>query len=534
MKRFSLITIIALALALAAPVSVSYAARKKKAEPKQETSADVRLRQEAAQREIRATREQIRLNDRAVQKNLNELGRLQDDINAGRKRVADAGQRVESLQKQIGELQSQIAADGKRLETLRAEYLKSVKKMRAKRKENSMLAFIFSSDSFNEALRRMRYLRQFSDWRQKQSDEIGSRVASLKTRSDQLAQTKTQHDRALSESVAAQKELQTQYARQDAIVTDLKRNGEALQSHLAKKQSEANELKGRISALIAEEQRKAEADRQARARAEAELKAQAEARARAEAKAREKELAEAQAREKALAEAKAAEKKQSQSRKAAAAPKATPKAAPKAAPKATPKSNKREDVNKDKGQEKSYAEARGRKPRARREKPSASSAPAPDVARPKAPEPRPVAPPAPASSGFEGMKGRLPRPVAGSFRVTNPFGTHSLPNMPNVSYDNPGIDAEVPKGASAQAVYAGTVSGVYMVPGYATVVIVNHGGYYTVYGNISAAAVKVGDKVKQGQNLGRLAADEDNPGHSLIHFEVWKNREKQNPMAWIK
>jgi septal ring factor EnvC (AmiA/AmiB activator) len=73
-----------------------------------------------------------------------------------------------------------------------------------------------------------------------------------------------------------------------------------------------------------------------------------------------------------------------------------------------------------------------------------------------------------------------------------------------------------------------------MIPGYSTVVIVNHGNYYTVYGNISQAAVKVGDVVKQGQSLGRLANDEDNPSHSTIHFEVWKNRDKLDPLGWIR
>ncbi|MCM1370230.1 MAG: M23 family metallopeptidase [Candidatus Amulumruptor caecigallinarius] len=101
-------------------------------------------------------------------------------------------------------------------------------------------------------------------------------------------------------------------------------------------------------------------------------------------------------------------------------------------------------------------------------------------------------------------------------------------------YDNPGIDAEVASGASARAVFGGKVSGVYMLPGFSTVVIVNHGGYYTVYGNIAAAAVKQGDVVKQGQNLGRLAADENDSSHSLIHFEVWKNRDKLDPLQWIQ
>ena len=106
--------------------------------------------------------------------------------------------------------------------------------------------------------------------------------------------------------------------------------------------------------------------------------------------------------------------------------------------------------------------------------------------------------------------------------------------MPNVTYDNPGIDAEVARGAAVTSVFEGTVSGVYMVAGYGTVIIVNHNGYYTVYGNLGQANVKVGDKVKQGQTLGRAAEDVDNPGHGMVHFEVWKNREKQDPAAWIR
>ena len=132
------------------------------------------------------------------------------------------------------------------------------------------------------------------------------------------------------------------------------------------------------------------------------------------------------------------------------------------------------------------------------------------------------------------MRGSLPRPVGGAFNITSRFGPHSLPDLPDVVYDNPGIDAEVARGATAQAVYAGKVSGVYMIPGFSTVVIVNHGGYYTVYGNLSSASVKVGDVVKQGSGVGRVADSEDSPGHGQIHFEVWKNREKQDPMAWIR
>lgn len=478
--------------------SVSKSSKKssgKKSTAKQsETAADVKKRQEAAQQEIKQTQEQIRQNEAEIKKNLSELGKLETDIASGKEKVAEAQGKVNVLHKQISGLQAKIAAEQAKLEKLRAEYLKAVKKMRAKRKEQSKLAFVFSSSSFNQAIRRMRYLKEVSAWREKQTAEINGYVASLKKETQLLENAKAQHEKALAESVKAQNELQAQYTRQDAIVVNLKSNGAALKSHLQKKQAEVNALKNRVAALIAEEQRKAEAERAAREKALAEEQAR-----------KERELAR-QEQEKARKEQELAQKDKEKEK---TKEKTKEKQKEKTSDKAKEKSSGQQETGT------SYAEARGRRPRSSG---SAQGTAAPTVS----------------SSSFEGMKGSLPRPVSGSFRVTSRFGPHSLPDMPDVVYDNPGIDAEVSKGASALAVYAGKVSGVYMLPGYSTVVIVSHDGYYTVYGNIASASVKAGDSVKQGQALGSLAPDEDDPSVSMIHFEVWKNRDKQDPLNWIR
>ena len=558
MRRFVIITIAALTL-MAGTVDQTVYARKTKKKAtatattksrssaksgkKKETAADVRRRQEATQKEIRQTQQQIKENDIAVKKSLNELGKLEGDINESKRKVAEAGSKVNALQKQITGLQAQIADGEKSLAGLRAEYLKAVRKMRAKRREKSVLAFIFSSESFNKAMRRMRYLKQFSEWRERQTKEISAKVTLLKKQSEQLAQTKTMHDRALASQVKARNDLQAQYVRQDAIVVELKKNGQALNSHLAKKQAEVNVLKGRVAALIAEEQRKAEAERKARERAEAERvareKAEAERLAREE-RERERLIAENAAKEKEEKETPAGssekrddvrkkentvKKKDTPRREAESKPSVTKKRQPASKPKQSGTKKKENDVT--------YADARRRRPKSAKLSPSATAGKSTSSSASNAGSASSA--PAPSKSGgFESMKGSLPRPVAGSFKVTSRFGKHSLPDLPDVTYDNPGIDAEVSAGAAAQAVYGGKVSGVYMIPGYSTVVIVSHGGYYTVYGNIASASVKVGDVVKQGQSLGRLAPDEENPSHSLIHFEVWKNRDKMDPLGWIR
>ena len=486
---------------------------------RRETSSDVRKRHEAAMRDIKLTQEQIKANDAAVRKGLNELGKLETEIGDSKKKVATAAAQVNALEKQIGGLQKNIADNEAKLEKLRKEYLKAVKNIRSKKKSNSNLAFIFSSGSFSQAMRRMRYLRQFAEWRDRQTGEIGKHVDALKKETQQLAQSKVMHDRALGTRLAAQRQLETQYSKQDMIVTDLKKNGSALKSHLAAKQKEANALNSRIAALIAEEQRKAEAERRAREDAERRREEQ-----------RQEQLArEEAARERAVNEEKSPEKEtviaDNSSKKKAAEPARKRKEKPRKDNMAVEKQKKTEkqaDRNVGKEQSKNYADARKRRPRGTNSGSTASPAPSGLQNRSQG------------AGGFEKMRGSLPRPVSGSFKVTSRFGRHSLPDLPDVMYDNPGIDAEVAAGAVAQAVYGGIVSGVYMIPGFSTVVIVSHGNYYTVYGNLSGASVKVGDVVKQGQGLGRIAAGEDDPGKGSIHFEVWRNREKLDPLGWIR
>lgn len=481
-----------------------------------ESKAELQRRQQAAQAEIAETRRKIKENDRQVSRNLAELGKLQGDIETAKRQVAATRNQVTTLQNRIGTLEGKIAQGDKEVARMRGEYLKAVKAVRKRKGSNSTLAYLFSSKSFGEARRRMRYLREFSEWRKKQTDEIQNELNVLNRERAALAQSRDMYGKALARNVTAQKQLETQYSKQDAIVVQLKANGSALKTHLAQKQQEANALKGRVAALIAAEQRAAEQREAERLAAE---KRAAEQRAAEEKAARDRELAMTPKPGKAEGAEEPAKEKPKET-KAKEQRKRRPKQPKQAAPKQQPKQEKTEPQKNAGNSGREYADARNRRPRA--SAPSGSSSASASGSKPAG------------GSNFASMRGSLPRPVGGAFNITSRFGPHSLPDLPDVVYDNPGIDAEVARGATAQAVYAGKVSGVYMIPGFSTVVIVNHGGYYTVYGNLASASVKVGDVVKQGSAVGRVADSEDSPGHGQIHFEVWKNRDKQDPLAWIR
>lgn len=472
------------------------------------TSAEAKRLQEEAQKDIRQTKEKIRLNDQEIKEGLADLNQLSSEIKTGRAKVSDLQRKVASLEREITTLNGDIARNEKELHQMREEYLKAVKKMRLNRKNQSMLAFIFASDDFNQAMRRWRYLRQFSKWKERKSYEIDEKIMVLGKEKEQLAQAKESHTVSLDQLSATQKDLEAKHQRQSKLVDGLKQNGAALQAHLSQKQNEANQLKNAIASLIAQEQAKAEAERRAREKAEAERiareKAEAEriAREKAEAErlAQEKAEAERLDKENADAKAKADKKKKKEEAKRKKEQEKKKKASEK-------KSRNKKSKNRDEA-----------KPVAA-EKPKESVKPNVSVA---------------GASNFASMRGRLPRPVDGGWRITNPFGRHSMPELPEVVYDNPGIDAEVAKGTTVKAVCAGRVSGVYKLPGYGTVVIVNHGEYYTVYGNLASVSVSVGSQLSAGSSIGSAAADPDDQRRGSVHFEIWHGREKQNPEAWFR
>ena len=512
------------------------------------TSGEARRLSNETQQEIRRTRSQISENEKRVKENLAELDRLEAGIASSQKTIDDMAGQVRSLDGKITTLGTKISGNEREIERMRSEYAKAVRKMRRARGRHSALAFIFASKDFNQAMRRMRYLREFNAWRDRQTRKIQGKVEELKGQKKDLSATRRAKDKALATSRRAQADLREQSRRQGEVVADLKKHGDALRAYLAEKQREADILKAQISNLIAQEQAKAREEAQRKARVEAERRAREEAAAEKARQEAERARLEAERKAKAAA-AEAARREKAAAEEAARKAKAEAEAAAKRAAKARAAEKAKADAEAKKArEEQKKAEQKAREQAERARKRDAEEAEAtrrknnlPDGEeyakargrKPRADASKPASQPA-GNSGFASMKGSLPRPVSGQFKIVSQFGKHPLADLPSVVYDNPGIDAEVSAGAHAQAVYAGKVSGVYVVPGYNTVVIVSHGDYYTVYGNLSSASVKSGDTVKAGQNLGALAKDPDNDRRTTIHFEVWHNRDKQNPAAWIR
>lgn len=130
---------------------------------------------------------------------------------------------------------------------------------------------------------------------------------------------------------------------------------------------------------------------------------------------------------------------------------------------------------------------------------------------------------------FAQLKGKLGWPVS-SGKVIRKFGENKNERLKTVTL-NYGIDLEVKQGIDVKAVAEGIVSAIDWIPGYGSVLIVTHRDEYrTVYGHVSDIKVSEGQKVAPGMIIANV--NESLEGN-ILHFEIWSERNYQNPELWL-
>lgn len=132
---------------------------------------------------------------------------------------------------------------------------------------------------------------------------------------------------------------------------------------------------------------------------------------------------------------------------------------------------------------------------------------------------------------FDGLKGKLRRPVEGS--VVTRFGRQQDPVLKTWTF-NRGINIKAPEDTHVQSIAPGEVVMVDWFPGYGRFVLLRHpNDFYSLYGHLSSDLVREGEILSEGFVLGTVGSTGRLDGVPQLHFEIMKGEDPLDPVLWL-
>lgn len=418
----------------------------------------LREKQAQLQNEIKIANKILNETKKTERTTTAQLQALNQKIKIREELIRTIDREIKLMDREIKTLQAEVDTLEKTNKRLKEEYADLIRLSYKHRNSTGKIMFVLSSRDFDQANKRMAYLRQYSAYREQQVNEIEKRKAQLRTKIEQLEKSKREQARLKNSRLTERGNLEEEKQEQEKVVADLKKRERDIEKEIKFKQAEAGKLEKEIERLIAEEMK--------RAREKAE-----------------REALEKDAREVGLVKGNDYTDRTDNKRLR------------------TLINDKRKSMNLE-------------------EKPETPSAPGYALT----PEAKALA------TSFASNKGKLPWPVERGI-IVGRFGKQPHPVVKGIVVNNPHIEIATEKDATARAAFDGEVFETVRIPGANKAILISHGNYFTVYGNLTEVYVKKGDKVKTKQPIGKIYSDSDN--RSVLQFGLWLDDKTQNPEPWL-
>ena len=178
-------------------------------------------------------------------------------INTTEKQTKLLGNDMYINQMKINKLNDQLAV-------LKEDYSRMVVKYYKSRSEQSRAMFILSSNSFLQAYKRVQYMKQYTNYRKLQGEEIRSKSIQLVDYNAKLNTQKIVKQKLVAENEKERISLLKEKQEQEKLVKTIKKDKNKISGDIRKKQQEARSIDRQIDKLIreaiAEANRKAAAE----------------------------------------------------------------------------------------------------------------------------------------------------------------------------------------------------------------------------------------------------------------------------------
>ncbi len=212
----------------------------------------------ATLKKMEATNKMINQTKQSQQSSLNKLNLLSAGIRERQTLIRTINREVEGLDSEIRRLGERQTELQDQLSKAKDSYARMLQESYLHRETQSKLLFVLSAETFNQSLRRMRYLHQYASYRRNQAEEIKRLTEEIALQNLTAEQHRHTRLEVLKQKESENKQLAADRKEENRLLANLKNKEKELRAELAAQQKQATRLNEQIEQLIAEEIRREE------------------------------------------------------------------------------------------------------------------------------------------------------------------------------------------------------------------------------------------------------------------------------------
>ena len=218
--------------------------------PVSKEQQELEKQRQELKKELEQVQDLLNKNKQTTKENLSTLAHINRKLNIQENVIDNINREINLMDNNIYRSQRDVNKLQLLLDTLKQEYEKSMVYAYKNRSNSDFLNFIFSSSSFNDAIKRITYLKSYRNFREMQGDNILRTQALLKSRIDELSTNKQKKNTVLKVQSKEVDALQSQQEEKKQIVNKLKAQGKELNNQIAAKKKQMQKVNNAITAAI--------------------------------------------------------------------------------------------------------------------------------------------------------------------------------------------------------------------------------------------------------------------------------------------
>lgn len=219
---------------------------------------------ESLEKKIQSIQQDIKLAEKLLKEtskdketSINQVNLLKTQISQRESLIKTYQAQIEAINKNIKSNKNEIAILEKDLEIYRKEYANLIVINYRNRGKANNLLFIFSSDDFNQAIKRMRYIKELNGLLKDKIEEIDSTQIKINLQLEKNEKNKKDKESILAKEKAERVALLKERDKLNNDIAALKKKEKQIQKDISTKDKQTKELQKQIEKVIAEEIRKA-------------------------------------------------------------------------------------------------------------------------------------------------------------------------------------------------------------------------------------------------------------------------------------